>query len=528
MAHSFLPFMAFALVSATVAQAGAQGTTSLPPPSPPAQTIPSAQPLAPNPAPAPPPSGSAATFESPAPPPPTGSTDSPASPQSAPVVVSPGAAPPTPPGPEGIRELRATPIAKGGPGDPASVAAGPGGFGLVSHDKQWQIRFRALVQADGRFWFDDTQRPQINTFLIRRAQPYLEGRLPYNVSFLVNPDFGGGTVVLQDAYLGLDLDDALRFRFGKFRPPFGLERLQPTSNLSFVEFGLPTLLTPNRDVGAMVHGDLFKGVFGYAGGVFNGVPDNGSADFDTDNQKEFAGRAYFRPFRLLDPEVLGRLFVGVATTFGRVYGNPTNTALTNPQSTPAYKTPGQITDFSYITAASGVTPTYANTVVANGPHNRYGAYLYEAIGPFSLLGEYYLSQQEVGRSGYPNTWIHNSAYQAQATILLFGAQASYDFVHVETPVEPSAGHFGALELAARVGHLSIDQDAFPNFATTSGSVRGATEVTLGTNWYWSDNAKFAVNWDHTEFQGGAKTPSEIAIGHREAENIIFLRAQVVY
>jgi hypothetical protein len=164
-------------------------------------------------------------------------------------------------------------------------------------------------------------------------------RLPYGVSFLISPDFGGGTTMLQDAYLGLDLNDALKFRVGKFRPPFGLERLQPTSNLSFVEFGLPTLLTPNCDVGAIVHGDLFGSFFGYAGGIFNGVPDNGSANLDTDSQKEFAGRAYFRPFRLLGTEALGRLFIGVATTFGRVYGNPTNTALPNPASTPAYKTP---------------------------------------------------------------------------------------------------------------------------------------------------------------------------------------------
>jgi phosphate-selective porin OprO/OprP len=422
-----------------------------------------------------------------------------------------------------VRELRATPTAKGGPGDPASVVAGPGGFSLASHDKQWQIRFRALVQADGRFWFDDVQRPQIDTFLLRRVQPTIEGSLPYGISFLVNPDFGGGTTVLQDAYLGVEIGPWLKFRFGKYRPPFGLERLQPTSNLGFVEFGLPTLLTPNRDVGAMAYGDLFQGIVGYAGGVFNGVADNASGDLDTDSEKEFVGRVYLRPFLPIPHEVLGRLFVGVATTFGRVYGSPAN-----PASAPAYKTPGQGTDFSYITAAAGVTPDTSNSVVANGPRNRYGVYLYEALGPLSLMGEYYESDQEVGRSGFANTWVHNRAYGAAATFVFFGADASYDFVHVKTPVEPAAGHFGALELTGRVGHLDVDSDAFPNFASPTGSVRGATEGTVGFNWYWSDNAKFVVNFDHTEFQGGAKTAPELAIHNREAENILFLRAQVVY
>src|SRR5580658_5146059 len=518
MTHSAASLVAFALASVFVVQAQAQTQTA---PAPSAQAAPAQPPGS-----SPPPVVQDVPARPPLPE--SGGGGAPAVSESAPVLV------PNPPPadrsgpPQNFRELRATPIARGGPGDPASVVAGPGGFALSSADKEWQIRFRALVQADGRFWFDDKQRPEINTFLIRRAQPFLEGKLPYGVSFLLNPDFGGGTTVLQDAYLGLDLDDALRFRFGKFRPPFGLERLQPTSNLSFVEFGLPTLLTPNRDVGAMVHGDLFKGVVGYAAGIFNGVPDNGSADLDTDSQKEFAGRIYFRPFLPIPDNPLGRLFVGGATTFGRHYGTPTNTSLTNPASTPAYKTPGQINDFTYISAASGTTATYANTVVANGPHNRYGLFLYEALGPFGLLGEYYLSDQEVGRAGFANVTIHNRAYQGQATFVLFGANASYDYVHVDTPVQPAAGHFGALELAARVGHLDIDQAAFPNYASKTGSVHGATEVTLGTNWYWSDNAKFVINWDHTEFQGGASTPAEVAIGHREAENILFLRAQVVY
>ncbi len=149
-------------------------------------------------------------------------------PRPAPVVLSPNPSPVTPPVPTlRYRELRVTPTAKGGPGDPASVAAGPGEFTITP-----TTTIGKLCSSTGpsrrTICFDNTQRPQINTLLIRRAQPYMEGRLPYGVSFLINPDFGGGTTVLQDAYLGLDLSDALRFRFGKFRPPFGLERLQPT------------------------------------------------------------------------------------------------------------------------------------------------------------------------------------------------------------------------------------------------------------------------------------------------------------
>ena len=99
---------------------------------------------------------------------------------------------------------------------------------------------------------------------------------------------------------------------------------------------------------------------------------------------------------------------------------------------------------------------------------------------------------------------------------------------MESPFEPTKGNFGALELALRAGHLDIDSAAFPNYASSTSSVRGATEITAGVNWYYSDNAMFVLNWDHTEFQGGAKSTPELAIGHREAENLMLLRAQLVY
>jgi phosphate-selective porin len=94
-------------------------------------------------------------------------------------------------------------------------------------------------------------------------------------------------------------------------------------------------------------------------------------------------------------------------------------------------------------------------------------------------------------------------------------------------VELTTGHFGALELALRAGFLDIDSNVIPTFATT-GQITGATEYAVGLNWYWSDNAKFQVDWDHTEFQGGASAAPEVSAGHREAENVMLLRAQVVY
>src|SRR5438045_9323745 len=84
----------------------------------------------------------------------------------------------------------------------------------------------------------------------------------------------------------------------KFKPPTGLERLRSGSNLPFVERGLPTQFTPNRDVGLMFHGQILSNTIAYQAGVFNGVQDNASGDSDvgTDDHKDLVARIFGQPF----------------------------------------------------------------------------------------------------------------------------------------------------------------------------------------------------------------------------------------
>src|ERR1700712_4172555 len=176
------------------------------------------------------------------------------------------------------------------------AVAGKDGFFLRAADGNFVFRARGYVQLDGRFWVNDEQKPQVDTFLLRRVRPIFEGTVYKIFHFRVMPDFGGGTTVLQDAYLEARLNPAFRVRAGKFKPPVGLERLQSATDLLFVERALPTNLVPNRDLGVQLGGDLAGGVVSYALGVFNGVPDGSSADADTNNDKDVAGRIFFQPF----------------------------------------------------------------------------------------------------------------------------------------------------------------------------------------------------------------------------------------
>ena len=170
------------------------------------------------------------------------------------------------------------------------VGAGREGFAMRSADGAFQLRLRGYIQSDGRFYADDHEAQGADTFLLRRVRPILEGTLFKNVDFRLMPDFGGGTTVLQDAYIDLRFTPAVKIRAGKFKTPVGLERLASATELLFVERALPTALAPNRDAGVLLFGDVLNARLNYSVGVVNGVVDGASADADDRDGKDAVAR----------------------------------------------------------------------------------------------------------------------------------------------------------------------------------------------------------------------------------------------
>ena len=416
------------------------------------------------------------------------------------------------------------------------VDVGPNGFALRSGDKKAQLRFHLQVQADGKFWKGTTPAKVNETFFLRRAIPWIDGTLPGGISFVVAPDFsqisttntaaqGNAAINLPDAYLQLKVLDELQFRFGKFRAPIGLERLQPTGQLFFNEFAIATQLTPLRDLGGQIQGEFGQGIVGYAAGVFNGAVDNSYTDVDPGRYKDVEGYVYVRPFGRSTPELLQYAIFGIAGTAGRKSGVPQASG----QSTnlPTYKSPGGAAIFSYKVAGSGVTPDATNTVIASGQQRRLNVHGYYSIGPVGLLAEYIYSQQRVGLNG-TNTAVGNQGWTAEASVFLFGGKASYSQAQVLTPFDPSAGTFGALELVGRASQLRFDDGAFGGKADTTkpvdeaASVSKATELAGGLSWYWSQSVRILLSYNHTSYKGG------VAGGDRPAENVFFGRTQLNY
>src|SRR5215218_3086657 len=101
-------------------------------------------------------------------------------------------------------------------------------------DGSFQARFRGYIHEDGRFFLDDDPTGT-STFLARRLRPIIEGTVFGKYDFRLMTDFGGGTAVVQDAYVDVNQLTWARVRVGKFKPPVGLERLQSATAILFVE-----------------------------------------------------------------------------------------------------------------------------------------------------------------------------------------------------------------------------------------------------------------------------------------------------
>ena len=384
------------------------------------------------------------------------------------------------------------------PPAPLPAAGFQDGFFIQSADGENRLGIGLLAQADGRFAFDDP-RPIINTFTMRKLRPTFTGRVAKYFDFKMMPDFGGGTAVLQDAWLDVRLSPAFRIRTGKDKVPIGYEWLAGDASVLFPERALASSLVPLRDVGIQAQGDLGN-VF-YAVGLFNGVPDAASSttDTDTNNSKDLAGRIVVQPFkRPAHPGALNGLGVQVGGSTGRQIG-----------ALPSFKTSIQQTYFAYASgaAASGTRDRVSPAVF----------YFYKGVGAFC---EYMRSAQAVTRSGVA-TDVANHAWEATASLLVTGDAASYGVVRPVHPFDPASHHWGAVQVLARISALTVDPAAFAAGLSATGASRTARAVAVGANWYPAAFIKYYAAFERTVFDGDAP-------GARPAEDALVLRAQLSF
>lgn len=377
------------------------------------------------------------------------------------------------------------------------VNIGSDGFHFTSADGEFSLSLGGYLQTDSRFFLDDDQ-DLTDTFLVRRARINVEATFYKYITVRFLPDFGGGTTVIQDAYIEWHQFGAAKVRAGKFKSPISLERLQSATNILFVERALPSNLVPNRDIGIQLSGDFANDNILYHAAVVNGAQDNASIDTDTDDGMDIVGRLFVNPSS--KSSFLGGLGFGIGASAGKAGTN-----------LPAYRTPGQATFFRY-----------NDTVTAEENQQRLSPQAQFYRGPLLIHAEYVLSSIELRQAEVVEK-VKNQSWQIAGGYILTGEPATTETLTPFSPFDPTKGKWGAWQIAARYSELSIDDDAFiSGFADPLRSADEAKAWAIGLNWYWNSNARIVFNFERTKFEGGAED------GDRDDENTFFTRFQIAF
>jgi phosphate-selective porin OprO/OprP len=106
------------------------------------------------------------------------------------------------------------------------------------------------LQVDGR-WVSGTLQSQPDGLLLRRARLIFDAAMAGGWHVRLQPDFGQGRVLVQDAFVGFEGARG-NARIGRFRPAFGVERFQSSAALLHGERSLVNSLMPSRSFGTQL------------------------------------------------------------------------------------------------------------------------------------------------------------------------------------------------------------------------------------------------------------------------------------
>lgn len=443
---------------------------------------------------------------------------------SAPAATPVAAAEPAPP-PANVLERRDTsaaplPAAQGGGGQQTnglrfvwrehpSLRAGR----WLRLDFSTRIHWDKLRAGDEPSDFDDAQ--------LRRLRVGVDGELFRVLQFSIERELtDAGDVKLnakatknpwRDLYGELKLVEGLQLRGGRFKIPFGLDQLTGMTSIDFVFRPLGTsYLTPARDNGGMIHGEVLDNAFSYAAGVFEHDGDNSRSSKVVGGDQTIALRMTARPFKRIKAGNLDRVEFG---------GNVATTDVSDASELPnGLRGRTVMSDY-----------TFFEPVFVRGTRRRYGADIDWDNGPIAARAEFIMVSDNRENQGLRNETLEPArarAYYAQATWLLTGDRKRRP-LEPEKPL-PTRGA-GAIELAARYERLWFDSQPTgePAFSNSRAEVilpSGDTVLTLGVNWYLNRWVKLQFNAIHQEVEDAGRTP--LLDGGTKWWGTVF-RAQVV-
>jgi phosphate-selective porin OprO/OprP len=201
-----------------------------------------------------------------------------------------------------------------------------------------------------------------------------------------------------------------------------------------------------------------------------------------------AARVAVRPFRQRENlPWLQSLQLGFALTSGVQQEATSNFQLRTPAGVPFFR--------------------FLDSVRADGLRNRFSPEVAWFFGGFGFSAQYFKQTQEFRAPNNVVVDVPFNGFYLMATCLLTGEQrTSYSqAIDPLRPFDPRPGGFGsgAWELVGRVSRLRVGGAVLATgdqrLANPALYSSGATEMTLGFNWYLNKWVRTQFNWEHAWF-----------------------------
>jgi phosphate-selective porin OprO/OprP len=156
------------------------------------------------------------------------------------------------------------------------------GFGLVSADGQNSINIYGQFHFDSRNISnglaesnDKDTASGGDQFEIRRARLGVNGTVMKDIDYeFITNTLGSNPNLVHRAYVNYSFNKQAQLRVGRFKQPFSMEEMSSANGIDFMERSYGDQLVPSHRLGAMMHGEPFKG-FTYGISLYqNGFNEN--------------------------------------------------------------------------------------------------------------------------------------------------------------------------------------------------------------------------------------------------------------
>lgn len=384
------------------------------------------------------------------------------------------------------------------------------GITFETPDRRSAFSIGGRLQADYRNIRDETAA---STFDVRRAFISATGKWNEYLTWDISGDFANlvNNSHLEVAWLNAAYNDAVQLRVGQFSMPFSLEEQTSDRFIDFPERSLVNTLVPQKERGAMVHGNPTTGlVYGLA--VSTGQGKNNNDVVTPRSTNDIIGRVGFNFAELFDQQARAIYYVAGMASNGNL---PTGFGLTQ-----------RTEDRGLI---------FFNTANFTGEEvhrRRKGLESVLAYGPVKFQGEYVLANFAGTSSGGVAYDRDAIAWYAELMWMITGERYSESFrngvfgrmVPISDYTPGQTERWGAWEIGLRYSSFDASDFRSTNPAGTGvmpGSIASnatglgtnpagnvafaatptnkADSISFGLKWLWNANTRVYLTYVNTHF-----------------------------